>query len=145
MIVPIQQLVQIPKVLDESLIEVEDENRGSWSIICNNCGKTAWMCKWIRNKKTRRCALLQEKYFPETGQVAKRHYCMQQGTKDGKWINKYDDKDNFYRDNVVKDKDNNIMKQAKIDRYNKLTGYGYVENSKQKDLSYVKEWESYSF
>jgi hypothetical protein len=54
---------------------------------CNTCHKTTWMCKWIRNKNTGRCALLDERYVPQTGQIAKKHECMSKGQ--GFYVNKY--------------------------------------------------------
>ena len=144
-VVPIQQLVK-PQLVDADLLIVEDENKHSWTQECNNCHKTIWWNKCVRHRRTKRCVPLDSEYIPDTGMIPRRHLCMKGGVK--KWINKYEPKvnvGNFYRDNVVREKENNITKQAKIDRYNKLTGYGYVEHNKQTDLSYVKQWESYSF
>ena len=87
-VVPKLILQEPDQVLDESLIEVEDENRGTWKVICNSCHKEKWMSKWIRNRRTRRCALLEEPFYPQTGQIAKKHKCMFKGQ--GYWINKYD-------------------------------------------------------
>ena len=141
-VVPIQQLVK-PELLDSDIQVIEDENKHSWTQECNNCHKTIWWNKCVRHRRTKRCVPLDSEYIPDTGMIPRRHLCMKSGVK--KWLNMYDDKDNFWRDNVVKDKDNSVMKQAKIDRYNKLTGYGYVDGNKGTDLSYVKKWEEHTF
>jgi hypothetical protein len=145
-IVPKISQQELKQVYDEDniqIIEVEYPNYNSQSK-CNNCGKTIFWNKGVIHRRTKRLVPLNEHYRPDVGMRPKRHLCMKDGTKDGKWINKYET-DNFYRDNVVQKRDNRFLKELKIDRYNKLTGYGYVERNKQTDLSYVKEWEAYTF
>lgn len=139
-----QQLVK-PELLDYDVLVIEDENKHSWTQECNNCHKTIWWNKCVRHRRTKRCLPLDSEYIPDTGMIPRRHQCMLGGVK--KYINKYENKGNegnFFRDNVVKDKDNQIMKQAKIDRYNKLTGYGLAERMKTVD-DYYKKWREYTF
>lgn len=73
---------------DPDIQIVEDENRRSWTSPCNNCGKTIWWSKWVRNKRTKRCMPLNSEYTPDIGQNPTRHSCMKGGVK--QWINKYD-------------------------------------------------------
>jgi len=138
--------LETPKLLVQDadniqIIEVEYPNFNGESK-CNNCQKTIWWNKGVIHRKTKRLVPLNEPYRPDVGMKPKRHLCMQQGTKDGKFINKYEKIDNFWRDYVVQDRDNKFLKQLKIDRWNNLTRL--TESYKKKD-NIKKEWSAYSF
>ena len=134
-------LTQVQDADNIQIIEVEYPNFNSESK-CNNCGKTIFWNKGVIHRRTKRLVPLNEHYRPDVGMRPKRHLCMQQGTKDGQWINKYEKIDNFWRDYVVQDRDNKFLKQLKIDRWNNLTKN--TEAMKIKD-NIKKEWSAYSF
>lgn len=92
MIVPKQQLIEIEKVLDNDIQIIEDENKHSWQGQCNNCNKTIWWNKCVRNRRTKKCMPLESEYIPDVGMSATRHKCMTSGTvnkqffQDGKTV-----------------------------------------------------------
>ena len=106
---------------------------------CNNCGKSIYFKKdetgkWI--------CMLQGTELVHKG-------CMKYGTASGKYLDVNGTRSNnahWWRDYVVHDKDNKIMQEAKIHRYQKLTGYGYTESLKEeKNLWLVEEWRKHTF
>ena len=138
-------------VLDNiQYIEVEYPDYNGQSK-CNNCGETIYWNKGVIHKRTKRCVPLQEPYIDRSGIIAKRHLCMQQGTKDGKWINKYEKVDSFWRDCVVHERDNRFLKDLKIDRYANATAYvrRQIQNLpvelKKKYMEDQKKWKGFTF
>ena len=151
----------VPKILQQLSNPVQDwivrhgEGEWEWCVQrkCNNPNCPYPMQSWWNaflynpNKPDKHIQLMQEYYVTDNNKnhyassiKPKIHRCMKTNPP-GKWVNKEDNNINFWRDNIVQDRDNNFVKQLKIDRYNKLTA-GLV---KQKDLSYIKEWEAFSF
>ena len=96
---------------------------------------------------------MDSEFIPNTGMIPKRHRCMSKGR--GYWQNKYEkekeipksvDNSNFYKECVVREKENNITRDAKIERWIKLTKYPSIEKDKTlANLLLAKSWEAYTF
>ena len=118
---------------------------------CNNCGKSI---RWDKDEFGRRWIYEDGTDIVHYNPITRKG-CMNSGTKSGKYldvnlkreIQTYTpDTSNFYKDNVVREKQNNITKDAKRDRWMKLTNYPYVKNNiTQANLLKVKEYEKWSF
>ena len=72
---------------DIMIVEVENPNFNGHGE-CNNCHKTIYWNKAIRNRTTKRQMPLEHPY--KEGETPSRHLCMQRGTTTGKYINKYE-------------------------------------------------------
>ena len=137
---------------DPDIMEVEDERTKSWQFPCNSCHKDIWWNHCVRHRKTRKCCPMDTEFIPNTGMIPRRHKCMSKGR--GYWQNKYEKKEipksvdnsNFYKDCVVREKENNITKDAKIDRWMKLTNYPGIDKEKTlANLLLAKQWREYTF
>jgi len=106
---------------------------------CNNCGISIQIKKDEYGKW--RCYL--------SGTDIIHNNCMRNGTNDGGYKDVNQTRSNnvhWWRDYVVHDKDNKIMQQAKIHRYQKLTGHGYAESLKEeKNLWLNWDWGKHTF
>lgn len=105
---------------------------------CNNCGKNL---TWRKDEYG--------KSHPyDEGTEIPHDSCMGKGTRSGNFldVNKKYSQGNFWRDYVVQENDNPLVKKIKINRYRKLTGYGYVERNKvEYNLWLAQKWREFSF
>lgn len=138
--------MSVLEVLEQPKYRIaEVERNWNFKVECNNCKKTAYFNAGVYNAKTGKRILLEEEYYPNTGMVPKVHWgCMLNGVKnyvkDGKVVKP----DNFWKDLVIQEKDNTVVKGIKMARQDKLTKRRQ-DNNKKFYFPINKDWWSHSF